>query len=66
MAVSLKNPRSCKNCVLLEGNKCILSYPTERDETFPFIPYPLERCYKVTTTKDYMTVIRNIDVYRKI
>lgn len=62
--VDLKMPRSCKNCQLSENGKCFLRYPVEKSEGFPYTPFPLQKCYKVVSNKDYMTIIRNIEVYR--
>lgn len=64
-----KKCRTCKNCHLLEGGfsesyRCVLDFPIERTKTLPYTPEPLVPCYKVTTTKDYMTIIRDIDLYK--
>ena len=61
--IDLKNPRSCKNCQFSEDGSCLLRYPVLRSSEFPYTPFPTQSCYKVTTIKDYMTVIRFKEVY---
>lgn len=64
--INLKMPRSCKNCQLSENGECLLNFPVERSKTFPYLSYPTQKCHKVTSLKDYMTIIRSIEVYYHI
>ena len=62
--IKMKKPRNCKNCELYEDGRCFLNFPTVSEETFPYLAKPVGKCYKVTTVKDYMTIIRNIEIYQ--
>lgn len=61
--IAKKKPRSCKNCHLYEDRKCYLNFPIKHAESFPYLGSPIGACYKVTSTKDYITIIRNKEIY---